>query len=36
MVDEWNRLDSHVVGVNMIDLFKKRLDKFMGREVRGV
>ncbi len=32
VVDEWNRLGSHVASVNTIDTFKIRLDKFMDRE----
>ncbi len=34
VVDEWNRLGSHVVGANTIDTFKKRLDKAMDGEAR--
>ena len=34
VVDEWNRLSSHVVSANTIDTFKKRLDKFMDGEGR--
>ncbi len=34
VVDEWNRLSSHVVSANTIDTFKKMLDKFMGGEGR--
>ncbi len=34
VVDEWNRLSSHVVSANTIDTFKKRLDKFMDGEDR--
>ncbi len=34
VVDEWNRLSSHVVSTNTIDTFKRRLDKFMDREDR--
>lgn len=34
VVDEWNRLDSHVVGANTIATFKRRLDKVMDSEVR--
>ncbi len=32
VVDEWNRLSSHVVSGNTIDTFKKRLDRFMDGE----
>ncbi len=34
VVDEWNRLSSHVVSGNTIDTFKKRLDKFMDWDDR--
>ncbi len=34
VVDEWNRLSSHVVSANTIDTFKKMLDKFMDGEGR--
>ena len=34
VVDEWNRLSSHVVSANTIDTFKKRLHKFMDGESR--
>ncbi len=34
VVDERNRLSSHVVSANTIDTFKKRLDKFMDGEDR--
>ena len=30
VVDEWNRLISHVVSAKSIDCFKNRLDKFMS------
>ncbi len=32
VVDEWNRLSSHVVSANTMDCFKRRLDKFMDGE----
>ncbi len=34
VVDEWNRLSSHVVSANTIDSFKKMLDKFMDGDDR--
>lgn len=34
VVDEWNKLGSHVVGADTIATFKKRLSKFMDSEVR--
>ncbi len=34
VVDEWNRLSSHVVSANTINTFKKRLDKFMDGKDR--
>ncbi len=34
VVDEWNRLSSHVVSANTIDTFKKRLDRFIDGERR--
>ncbi len=34
VVDEWNRLSSHVVSANSIDTFKKRLDRFMDGDGR--
>ncbi len=34
IMDEWNKLSSHVVSGNTIDTFKKRLDKFMDGEDR--
>ncbi len=34
VVDEWNRLSSHVVSANTMDSFKRRLDKFMDGEDR--
>ncbi len=34
VVDEWNRLSSHVVSGNTIDSFRKRLDKFMDGKDR--
>ncbi len=29
VLDEWNRLSSHVVSANTTDSFKRRLDKFI-------
>ncbi len=34
VVDEWNRRSSHVVSANTIDIFKKRLYRFMDGEDR--
>ncbi len=34
IVDEWNRLSSHVVNANTIDTFKKTLNRFMDGEGR--
>ncbi len=34
VVDEWNRLSSHVVSANTIDTFEKRLHKFMDGDDR--
>ncbi len=33
IVDEWNRLSSHVVSANTIDCFKRRLDKFIDGRI---
>ena len=34
VVDEWNRLNEHVVGAESISCFKSRLDKFMDNSER--
>ena len=34
VVDDWNRLTSHVVSAESLDSFKRRLDKFMDRDDR--
>ncbi len=34
VVDEWNRLSSHVVSANTMDSFKRRLDEFIDGEDR--
>ncbi len=34
VVNEWNRLSSHVVSGNTMDSFKRRLDEFMDGEDR--
>ncbi len=34
VVDEWDRLSSHVVSADTLDTFKKRLDRFMNGEGR--
>ncbi len=34
VVDEWNRLSSHVVSGNTIVTFKNRLDIFMDSDIR--
>ena len=34
VVDEWNRLSSHVVNAPSIGSFKNRLDRFMDGDVR--
>ena len=34
VVDEWNRLSSHVVSAKSIDCYKNRLDKFMDSDDR--
>lgn len=34
VVDEWNRFSSYVVSVNIIVIFKNRLDKFMDSDIR--
>ena len=36
MVDEWNRLSSHVVNTSSIGSFKNRLDRFMDGVLGGV
>ena len=35
VVDEWNKLSSHVVSANTLDSFKRRLDKFMDEGAMG-
>ncbi len=35
VVDEWNRLSSHVVSGNTVDSFKRRLDKFIDGKIDG-